>query len=196
MTDKLKNFLSRDLSWSSISSFEYDKEKWYDKYANGIIEPQSAQMEFGNIVGKKLAEDLTFLPEVPRYSVFEKKLKANIGDVNLVGYLDTFCPDTFCFNEYKTSSNDRKWTKKSSKEHGQNKFYNFLIYKNYGIIPEKIKGRLVYIPVEQGQDFQMMLSDKPIQIFEVNYTTTEILKFMMFVKKKYQEMIKYIESRG
>lgn len=185
---------TRPLSWSAISSFEYDPEQWYRKYVLNEAQPSNPAMEFGKVIGEKLATDPTFLPEVPRYKHFEKKLEGKIGDIYLLGYLDSFCPDEKHILEYKTSGNKKKWSKKSVMQHGQLDFYYLLIWLNYQIPPENIKCHLVYIPVEEGNDFNMKISSQPIQIFEAKKTTMDILKFGAYIKEVYNRMIRYAEE--
>lgn len=185
---------TRPLSWSAISSFEYDPEQWYRKYVLNEVQPSNPAMEFGKVIGEKLATDPSFLPIVPRYKHFEKKLEGKIGEILLLGYLDSFDPDGKHILEYKTSSNAKKWTKKSVMEHGQLDFYYLLCWLNYQIPPENIKCHLVYIPVEEGNDFAMKLSTRPCQVFEVKKTVQDILKFGAYIKKVYNEMIRYAEE--
>ncbi len=187
---------ARALSWSAISSFEYDPEQWYRKYVLNEATPSNPAMEFGNVVGERLRTDPTFLPTVPRYKQFEKKLEGKIGNILLVGYLDTFCPDTKYFHEYKTSSNAKRWTKKTAQEHGQMLFYRLLIWLNYEIPPENIKASLHYIPVEEGADFAMRVSKTPPQSFETSHTTMDILKFGAYIKDVYKRMLQYAEDHS
>lgn len=189
--DRLK---SKPLSWSAISSWEYNKDQWARKYLDNIIDPPNNQMEFGNEIGRRLAEDPTFLPEVKRHKIFEKKLEGKIGDICLIGFFDSFCPDKKHFFEYKTSSNDDKWTQKSCEKHGQLDFYYLLIWLNYGIPPEEIETELFYIPVEEGQDFKMKLSERPIKSFKVKKTTKDILKFGKYIKDTYKQMEAFAEK--
>ena len=44
----------KPISWSSISSFNYDKKQWYRSYVLGIKDPPSKEMEFGSYIGKKI----------------------------------------------------------------------------------------------------------------------------------------------
>jgi hypothetical protein len=188
--DKLN---SRPLSWSSLSSWEYDKDQWAKKYLDGIETPPTKEMIYGNIIGGKLSNDPTFLPEVPRYKIFEKKLEAIVGKkkIKIIGFIDSFCPDTKNFYEYKTSSNKNRWTNKKAQEHGQILFYMLLIWINYGVPPEKLKSSLHYIPVEENGSFEMQLSTDSIKHFDTNHNTIELLKFGVFIQKKYKEMEKF-----
>jgi hypothetical protein len=163
------------------------------------VDEGNAKMAYGKDIGEKLATDPTFLPEVKRYKVFEQRLTATISGVPLVGYLDSFCPDTFCFQEYKTSSNIKKWNKKSADKHGQLDFYYLLIYLNHRKKPEDLDCHLWYIPVEEVVDFttdpftvNMEINKNiPIQSFHVKKTMSDILSFAKFIIKTYKEMEEY-----
>lgn len=183
---------TRPLSWSAISSFQYDPEQWYKKYV--LNEPQQSNpaMEFGKVVGEKLASDSAFLPEVPRYKHMEKKFEGKIGDIQLIGFLDSYCPDTKSILEFKTSSNSKRWSQKKAEIHQQIDFYCLLVWLNHGVLPEKC--HLCYIPVEEGGSFEMKLSDKPVQIFEVKKTAVDVLKFGNYVKDIYKQMQKFAEE--
>lgn len=187
---------TRPLSWSCIASWEYNKEQWYRKYVLNEVQQSNQLMDFGKVVGERLASDPTFLPEVPRYKHFEKKLEGKIGDIYIIGYFDSFCPDTKHFREYKTSSNVKKWNKKTAQDHGQMAFYRLLIWLNYMKRPEEVNGSLHYIPVEETNDFSMKLSTSPVQHFETKHSTLDILNFGKYLQQTYKDMVKYVEERG
>ncbi len=178
-----------------MSSFRYDKEQWARKYCDGIIDPPSAAMLFGNEVGERLASDPTFLPEVKRYPVFEQKFEAKTNGLRLIGFLDSYDPVTHAFLEYKTSSNKKKWTQKSVDEHGQILFYMFLIWLNHQVPPEKIGCELFYIPVRETNDFGMELAPDPIKSFKTKKTTLDVLMFGKEIINTYNEMLAYAEER-
>ncbi len=184
----------RPMSWSSISSFRYDPEKWYKKYVLGVAQEDTAPLIFGKKVGEKLASDFTFLPQVPRLPIFEKKLVGKVGDINILGFLDAFQEKPCNFLEFKTSSNSKRWTQKTAEDHGQMLFYFALIWLNYGIAPEKIGARLVYIPCKENNSFEIELSGEPVQIFNVKKTSVDVLNFLNEIKRTYKEMEEYIKS--
>ncbi len=191
------DFNLRPLSWSSMESFRWDPEKWYDKYILNEVQSSNAGMDFGKVIGNEIANNPEFLKDLPRFDVFEKKLEALIEDVRLIGFLDSFDSKTKDFIEYKTSANVNKWTQKSAEEHGQILFYLFLIWKNYGIPPEKIKVKLVYIPVSENNDFSMSLTDGgKIQVFDVKHTTLDVLQFAGHIKKTISAMRAFAHKRG
>lgn len=192
MKKHLKKFKSKPLSWSSISSWQYDKERWAKKYLLGISEPTNAKMEFGKRVGELLANMPTFLPEVPRYEIFEKKLEFKIGRIKIVGYIDSFNEKPVAMLEYKTSVNKDKWTQKSANDHGQLMMYLAGLWLTYDVNPENIPCHLVSIPAEEDFNYKIKLSrGRPIEIFEVKKTKIEILNFLNEVKKIHKEMCEY-----
>lgn len=184
-----KNFFkNRPLSWSQLSSFQYSPEQWHRKYVLNEKPEENEAMRFGKKIGERLASDPTFLPEVKRYPVFEKKLLGHIGNIDMIGFLDSFDPETKHFLEYKTSHNKNKWTQKSAGEHGQLLMYKFLIWVNYQIPPEDIKSTLWYIPVEETGSFELVLSKEPVQFFEVKHSSVDVLNFATLIKKTVKEM--------
>ncbi len=185
----------RPLSWSAISSFEYDKEQWYRKYVLNEATPSNPAMEAGKRIGERIASDLSYLPELPRLKQYEKKLEGKIGNIVLIGYLDMFDPETKNFDEIKTSANKKKWSQKSSDTHGQLDMYYLLLWLNYEVQPEKIRSRLHYIPVEETATFEIdIITPISIQTFEVKKTTKDILKFGAYLQKTYKDMIEYTEE--
>lgn len=191
----INTWKKRKVSWSQIASWEYDKEQWFSKYILGIGQESNPQMEFGRVIGEKLASDPSFLPEVLRYKVFEKEFNTRLSNFVITGYLDSYCPDTHNFYEYKTSSNPNKWNQKSVNKHGQLLFYKALIYLCEKVKPEDIKCKLFYIPVHQNGSFEMEINGK-VQHFDFDNTTTmEVLKFLNYIKRTRKEMESYAHKR-
>lgn len=191
---RIKFDTKRPLSWSSISSFEYNPETWAMKYLEKEEEPASAEMLFGNVIGTRIAKDKKFLPDVLRYKVFEQELKASIGKIDLIGYIDSFDPKTCAFYEYKTSSNNKRWNFKKAQEHGQILMYLYMIWKTYKVRPEDVKIRLFYIPVHK-KDGEMALKGEPVQSWEIRHTSAEVLAFCNRVIEVRDKMIRFAETR-
>ena len=192
----LKKLQERPLSWSSLSSWNYDKEAWAKKYLLGITEPPNAAMTAGKRIGELLATIPSFLPLVPRYGVFEKELKVKFGSIPLIGYLDSYDPDTNAFFEYKTYTKDGKWSQKIANAHGQIKMYKAMLYMLYDVPIDKIGCELVAIQVQESGDFKMSLAKTPIQIYEVKHTKMQVLDFLSSVQKQYKEMCAYALEFG
>ena len=188
---------TRALSWSAISSFEYNKKEWYNKYVLGHRQRETPEMAFGKVIGERLASDPEFLPEVPRLAKFEHAFNVMFAGIPLVGYADTFCTSTKRkLYEYKTGV--KPWTKKRADEHGQIDMYALLHYITEKIPPEDVEFKLVWLPtkrVETG-DFKVIVSlVLPVvpQIFTTKRTMLDIIAMGARIKRTYKEMILYCE---
>jgi hypothetical protein len=207
--------LKRPMSWSSMSSFEYDPEQWWQKYVLhgkckradlekdfvGYCEimgafwmrcPQvetSYEMEFGKIVGEKLASDPAYLPHMPRLSVFEYKLETKFDKIPLIGYIDSLEPYTE-LDEFKTGR--KIWDQKRADNHGQIDFYLLCLYLMHKVRPEDVKCHLRWMPTQQNGDFSIsFINEKEIKSFETKRTMRDILEFGNRIKNNYQSMQLY-----
>lgn len=193
----LEKLNSRPLSWSSISSFEYDMMQWARRYLDGINDPPNAEMTFGSSVGKKLEIDPKYLPMVPRHSKMEHPFNVSLAGIKLTGFADTFCDKKFKKGaEYKTGV--KKWDQKRVDEHGQITMYLLMNYITNKIKPEDVDFTLVWMPtkrVETG-DFIVKITfvddiENNIQMFKTKRTMADILKFASYIQKTYKKMQKF-----
>lgn len=190
---------TRALSWSAISSFEYDKREWYDKYVLGKKQRETAEMKFGKIIGERLATDPTFLPEVPRLNTFEHPFNVVFDGIPLVGYADAFCMKSKKkLYEFKTGV--KKWSQDRVDKHGQIDMYLLMHFITNRIPPEEVECLLVWLPTKRNEkgnfDVDISLVEPVVpQIFKTKRTTADILRFGARIKKTYKEMLEYAESR-
>lgn len=182
----------RALSWSAISSFEYDPEQWFDKYVLGKKQEETSAMLFGKQIGERLASDPTFMPEVPRLPVYEYKLTARIGDIPLIGYIDAFDKDIPALLEFKTG---KKWDRKKAESHGQIDLYCAMLWAMHKIHPGDLDIKLVWMETEQGGDFstQFVKGMKPV-IFPLKKSMVDVLNMLVRVKKVYAQMLVYTDT--
>ena len=191
--EKIKKFLKRPLSWSSINSFRYDPAEWYEKYINGKRGRDTGPLVFGKNVGERLASEQDFLPEVPRLKEYEHELHVKIGKIDCIGFLDNFDLDNRAFSEFKTG---RKWTQDKANKHGQIDMYCCLIYLKYGIKPEDLKISLIWLPTEEQQDFRTdFIKDMKPVIFPIKKTMRDILSFMAEIQIIHVQMQEFILSK-
>ncbi len=195
--DLIKNWLKRDVSYSQLSSWDYDKDQWFNKYVMGIEEPPSPAMTFGNTVGDTLGLPHSMVPqlrEVP--GIKEYKMRVKMGNMFLVGYADHHCPETLFLNENKTSQNTKKWDQKSVDEHKQLDMYALLLFLQDNVKPEDLKMRLNYIPVIQGGDFLLSLPN-PVECyhFETSRTTRDITKYSAYIQQTRADQLAYVKKR-
>lgn len=189
----------RPLSWSSISSFQYDKEKWYQSYVLGKRDPESAEMKFGKIVGEKLASDPTYLPQVPRLSKYEHPFKVMFNGIPLIGYADTYCDKTKKkLYEFKTGV--KAWDQKRVDEHPQIDMYLLMHYITEKIKPEEVECQLIWLPTKRTEtgNFEVSIDflDDPVvpQIFKTTRTMQDIIRFGSRINSTVKEMNEYIKN--
>ena len=191
---RIEKFLNRPLSWSSISSFEYNKEEWYEKYINGKRGKDTGPLVFGKNVGERLASEQTFLPEVPRLKEYEHELLVKIGRIQCIGFLDNFDLESKSFAEFKTG---KKWTQDKANKHRQIDMYAAMIYLKYNIKPEDLKISLIWLPTEEQQDFRTdFVKDMKPVIFPIKKTTRDILAFMAEIQVIHRQMQEFILSKS
>lgn len=209
----------RDLSWSGYSSFLWDKEQWWDKYClhgkctrdkkdeSGIMilegfctiagRPSplcplvqgSIEMDFGKIVGDKLASDPTFLPHMRRRSIFEYELKVKLGKIGLIGFIDSYEPHTH-LEEYKTGK--KPWDQKRADEHDQITMYLLMLYLMHGVRPEDIRCAIHWMPTQDTGDFQIrFINESKIYTFYTGRTLEQVLMFGEKLLRTHKEMIEY-----
>ena len=187
------NLKNRPLSWSAISSFEYDKEQWARKYLDNIKEPPNPAMIFGSMVGESIAQGNSPIP-VTRLSHFEYKLEATLNKIPLIGYVDSYEPHTKLL-EYKTSQKDTTWSQKKVDEHGQLTFYALMLFLQHGINPKDIHFRLEYIPVRQKNDFIFEWTGQAPTGWDTKRSLQDILKFGNYVVSVVADMKAFAKSR-
>lgn len=192
--------LTRPLSWSAINLFSDPEwgspEKWYQSYVLGIRQ-SSPELIFGSMVDKKIQNDSSFIPSLPRYPLMQHKMNVMFGDIPLVGLPDGLCLDDFLLADYKTGNDKYPWTKKKADETGQLTMYLFLIYIAHKLSPEKFKLFIHWLPTkkEETGDFKTLISfrDDPVVpiTFQTKRTMADILKFGGRIQKVWKEMQEY-----
>lgn len=196
MLEHVQKLKARPLSWSSISSFEYDKKSWAKRYLANVIESPSPELIFGSQTGKKLETDPTFLPQIKRYNKMEYPFNVSLSGIPLTGYADTFCDKSKKkLGEYKTGKNE--WTQKRADEHGQITMYLLMNFITHQIPPEKVDVTIYWMPTKANGDFSISFVEpieENIKVFKTKRTTKDILKFAGHIKDIYKEMEEYALS--
>lgn len=180
----------RPLSWSSISSFEYDKEAWYAKYVLGEPQKETAEMKFGKLVADSFQTDKPLAP-VTLYPVVEYPVNIVLGGIPLVGYIDTYDPATHNFREFKTGK--RAWDQKRANEHGQLRMYALALYVTHKVKPEDYTIHLDWIPTKDNGDFSISFIE-PVKVhsFEVELEMLDIVRFGAYIKATHKAMQEYV----
>lgn len=200
---KIQDFLqTRPLSWSAISSFEYDPEQWYQKYYMGIEQPSSPEMEFG----KKFADSCEMrepLAPVTLLKHVEFKFEFIFNDIPMIGFADTY--EFTETGEFKTGV--KAWDQKRVDQHGQITMYalgNWILHK---FKPQDCKFWLEWIPtkrVAQGNGayrtsdyaIEFATSNPVVHHFDTKRSMRDVLQFGLMVQKTLQEMEQYVRNHA
>lgn len=191
----MQRFIKRPLSYSQLSSWEWNKEEWYQNYIKNKPRGKSAAMEVGNIIGDSIGTPQSLVPDLNPPGIKEYPLRASLGDIHLVGYCDHYCPDTLELNENKTAVNPKKWTQSSVNKHGQLTMYALMLFLKYDIVPEDLTIYLNYIRVIEGADMRYYLPN-PVEFkrFPTKRTGEDILKYSEYIIETVDSMETYIKE--
>lgn len=182
----------RPLSWSAISSFEYDPEQWARKYIDHIEEPVSLAMAFGKEIGGHYEHDTLLRPELPREEVFEYKLETIFNGIPLVGYIDAYTPHSSLI-ELKTGR--KAWDQKRADTHGQLDMYLLQLNLIHKVRPEDVRCRLIWLPTYEANGKVKFVNADDVRIFETKRTMLDLLRFGKRINDTYQAMQEYAEHR-
>lgn len=181
----------RPLSWSAISSFEYDPAQWHKRYVLNEKDEPSKEMVFGSLIGKKIEKDSSYIPEIIRHSKMEHPFKVVFDGIPLVGYADSFCDRTFRkLLEIKTGK--KAWDQKRVDGHGQLDMYLLMNFITNKIRPEDVEISLCWLPTKENGDFSISFIEpvKP-KIFKTKRTMKQILEFGAKINRIVKEMEEY-----
>lgn len=198
--------INRPMSWSAISSFEWNPRQWYEKY----VEKQeftSPAMEFGKMIDKKVQDDPTFLPELIRYPVQQHEMRTMWNGIPLLGFSDQYRPPfkdlfhgkivitkngTLAVRDLKTGKLSKPWTQKRADETGQLTMYLFMLY----LMDKKIKVGdaelyIDWLPTHIKDGQIALVEPVKVHTFQTKRSMTEILKFGQRIKDTWVAMEEY-----
>lgn len=184
----------RPLSWSALSSFEYDKEQWYKRYILNEKSDENAEMKFGKLVADSFGTDNPLAP-VTLYPTVEHKLSVVFSGIPLIGFMDTYDHVTKKrFGEFKTGK--KAWDQKRANEHGQLHMYSLMHFITEKIKPEDLAIFLEWIPTQSHGDFSISFIE-PVKVhhFDVKLTMNDILRFGSRIKTTVEGMQEYVDNR-
>ena len=191
----IKEFLqTRPLSWSAISSWEYDPEQWYKRYILNEKEPDSAAMLFGKELANSIENDKPLVP-VTIIGKAEHQFKVVFNGIPLVGFVDNFCVETFRkLGEYK--SGVKAWDQERADDHGQITMYLMMNYITNKVPPEEVECFLEWVPTEETGDFKVKFKE-PVEVhkFHTKRTMTDIIRFGARINATVEAMQKYVDQK-
>ena len=188
-------FTKRPLSWSQISSFQYNPDQWYTSYILGKQEPANSLMLAGSRIGDAIGTetspiDNSLVPGQKEYSV-----KAKIDGISMIGFLDHYCPDTLTLNENKCSDKKGRWTQKKVDEHGQITMYLLLLQQQDGVKPKNVTCWLNFLLLDHiGVNYDVT-NPVILKRFQTSRTQKQVDDFLEDTKRTVELMHQYIEKR-
>lgn len=203
--DIYKFLEKRPLSWSALSSFDYDKEQWYQNYIMKVPVSPNPEMLFGS----KFAHSCEIrkpLAPVTLLSKMEQKFEVKFGKIHMIGYADTFKHTSKReTGEYKTGV--KAWDKKRVDKHGQITMYALMNYLQSRMRPDDCKFWLEWIPTKKvhrengdysGFDYVIAFrDDSPVPMhFDTKRTMKEVLEFGSYINAQVKEMELYVRNHA
>ena len=201
----VKKLKERPLSWSSLSSWEWDKDQWAKKYLDDIQEVPGPELLFGKAFATSIEDGTCKVKEL--MSQLQKKkeheFKCNFGEIALIGYADAFCDETFrVLNEVKTGV--KEWDQKRVNEHGQLDMYCLMNFITNKVAPEDMDITLFWVPTQKderdngdfnGHDYSIKFIE-PVEVkkFKTKRTTKDIMNFGAYIKSTYKQMLDFAEK--
>jgi len=182
----------RPLSWSQLSSFKYRPSQWYNKYVLGEEEPPSKEMLFGKTEGERFASDPTYMPQLPRLSTYEHKLRFTFNGLEMLGFVDAYTPHTH-LGEYKTGR--KAWDKKRVDQHGQLDMYLLGVWTLYKVRPEDVVCHLHWLPTHIKDGEVAYIEPIKVHSFKAKRTMADILRFGQWVMETRKEMEDYYNKQ-
>lgn len=199
---KLKD---RPLSWSNLSSWEWDKKEWAKKYLDGIEQVPGPELIWGKFLADSIENGTCEVPGLLDMleSTKEFEFKCKLGKIELIGYADAFCDKTFKIL-HEVKSGVKLFDQKRVDDMGQITMYllmNFIINK---VKPEDVDVTIFWVPTEKnemdngdfsGHDYNIKFIE-PIVVrkFKTKRTLQDIIQFGAYIKKTHKEMLSFAEK--
>lgn len=139
------------LSYSQIQSFLFNKADFIKSYFFNWPIEFTAYIDFGSKIGRALEnndfseftdEEKETLIKVPRYDLFEKEIRLDMGDFFVKGFLDSCTEDLAHLMDYKTGTT-KKVSEYKKASYIQPHIYCLGIEQAYGKLPESFKVILI-----------------------------------------------------
>ncbi len=128
------NLPKKYLSYSALELWRKDKNAFRSKYYEGIDRGDTIYTLYGREVHEIIDKDPAYAHI--RLPIAEQEMTVKVSGVTVMGYIDTFDPETHDFNEYKSGirkpDGSPRWTKVDVQKHDQLPFYSMMIEKKYG----------------------------------------------------------------
>ena len=185
----------RPLSWSGISSFEWNPMQWYEKYVLKQDQKPTPEMLLGKDVDKRVQDDPDYLPELPRYEIMQHEMRTEWRDIPLIGYSDQYNPEPLAIRDLKTGR--KAWDQKRADETGQLTMYLFMLYLMDKSID--VEGAELYIDwlpthIEDGK----LVLKEPIEVhtFQTYRSMQQVLEFAQRIERTWKAMESFADRQS
>lgn len=195
MTNPLLLLPRKYLSWSQMSLWRSNKERFRKEYFEGARKLNTKYLTFGKGIASAL-EDGTYKDLLPNLEVRgtpEYEIRTDVAGVPILSFVDAFDKTTFEFDEYKTGK--IPWTQTKVQKHEQLTFYATGLKWKLGKMPKKC--RLIWLPThEQSTDTSDFWSrvDKELSLtgevvpFERVFDEREIARMELLIVNTAEEI--------
>lgn len=201
----------RPLSWSGISSFEWNPRQWYDKYVLKQEQVMTPELILGKEIDMKVQEDSKFLKQLPRYPIMQHKMKCTWNAIPLIGYSDQYRPMIFkklkkvkgvfhniseplAIRDLKTGR--KAWDQKRADETGQLTMYLFMLYlMDKSIDVSKAELYIDWLPTHIKDGKLVLVEPIVVQTFKTKRSMVEVLKFAQRIENTWKLMEEYATHR-
>lgn len=204
MAFDLKDIYHKDrpMSWSAISSFEWNPNQWYRKYVLKELPEITPELEFGSYIDKRVQNEPDFLPGLVRYPVIQHEMRCVFNGIPLLGFSDTARLPTkkaktrvpVAVRDYKTGR--KPWTQKRADETGQLTLYTFMLYMMDKIKPEDIELYIDWMPTHYVDGKIAFIKEGDIHTFQTRRTMQQCLAFGQRIKDTWDAMQEYGERQA
>lgn len=194
---------NRPLSWSAISSFEWNKDQWWRKYIGKEIPEITPELAFGSMVDKRLQEDPKYLPNIVRYPILQHEMRCTYAGIPLIGIADTYAPpDTDvdrkkipwpALRDYKTGR--KPWDKKRADETGQLTMYCLMLWEIEKIRPEDVELYIDWMPTHIKDGKIEFIKEGEVKSFRTKRTMRQVVDFGQRIVDTYAAMHEYCRHR-
>lgn len=135
------------LSYSQKSKWKRSPREYIRDYFFGEKFTGNVYTVFGSKVGDALetnifkgfsSKETSYLKKIPRYNLFEKEVKLQLGGFYVKGYIDTALEENGIITkiaDYKTGDPVKKYDEYNSKSYDQLELYAAAIEQEYGVLP-------------------------------------------------------------
>lgn len=188
---------TRPMSWSAISSFEWNKQQWYRKYVLGELPEETPEMRFGKMVDKKVQDNPTYLPELVRYPIQQHEMRTTWKRIPLLGFSDQYRPvwsegpydfyEPLAIRDLKTGR--KAWDQKRADETGQLTMYLFMLYlqdKKIRVADAELYIDWIPTHIDKGQ--VAFIEPVKIHTFKTKRTMLQVLQFGQRIEDTWKEM--------